>query len=56
MMDIVAIEAPRLNANDDVVQVNRWLIEDWEPVSPGASIGEIESTKATSELVAESEG
>lgn len=56
MKEVVAIEAPRLNANDDVVQVNRWLIEDWEPVSPGAPIGEVESTKATTELIAESEG
>lgn len=56
MMDLVAIEAPRLNANDDIVQVNRWLIEDWEPVSPGTLLGEIETTKATTELFAESEG
>jgi pyruvate/2-oxoglutarate dehydrogenase complex dihydrolipoamide acyltransferase (E2) component len=45
--------APRLNANDDSVTLTRWLIADRMMVAAGTAVAEIETEKATAELVAE---
>jgi pyruvate/2-oxoglutarate dehydrogenase complex dihydrolipoamide acyltransferase (E2) component len=50
------LRAPRLNANDDAVVVTRWIAADLAPVRAGEPIAEIETEKATAELVAEADG
>ncbi len=47
------LRAPRLNANDDSVTLTRWLAADRSPVSAGERLAEVETEKATTELVAE---
>jgi pyruvate/2-oxoglutarate dehydrogenase complex dihydrolipoamide acyltransferase (E2) component len=47
------LRAPRLNANDDSVTLTRWLAADGAAVAAGQPIAEIETEKATAELVAE---
>jgi pyruvate/2-oxoglutarate dehydrogenase complex dihydrolipoamide acyltransferase (E2) component len=45
--------APRLNANDDSLTLTRWLVADRTTVAAGQAIAEVETEKATAELVAE---
>jgi pyruvate/2-oxoglutarate dehydrogenase complex dihydrolipoamide acyltransferase (E2) component len=47
------LRAPRLNANDDSVVITRWLAADRSAVSAGQRLAEIETEKATTEVVAE---
>jgi pyruvate/2-oxoglutarate dehydrogenase complex dihydrolipoamide acyltransferase (E2) component len=54
--DCWVLRAPRLNANDEVVTVARWLVPDRAAVRAGQAIAEIETEKATAELVADAEG
>jgi len=54
--DIWVLRAPRLNANDDAVTLTRWLRADKSTVAAGDPIAEIETEKATAELVAEAGG
>ena len=54
--DIWVLRAPRLNANDDVVTLTRWIRPERSTVAVGEPIAEIETEKATAELVAESDG
>ncbi len=50
------LRAPRLNANDDVVTLTRWLVPDATTVRAGQPLAEIETEKATAELSAEADG
>jgi pyruvate/2-oxoglutarate dehydrogenase complex dihydrolipoamide acyltransferase (E2) component len=50
------LRAPRLNANDDVVVLTHWIVPDRSTVLAGQPIAEIETEKATAELVADAEG
>ncbi len=54
--DCWLMRAPRLNANDDRVMITRWLAADGATVAAGEPIAEIETEKATAELVAETGG
>jgi pyruvate dehydrogenase E2 component (dihydrolipoamide acetyltransferase) len=56
VQDIWVLRAPRLNANDDAVTLTRWIRPDRSTVAAGDPIAEIETEKATMELVAESDG
>ena len=55
-MEPWVLRAPRLNANDETVTVTRWLVADRMTVRTGQAIAEIETEKATAELVAEADG
>ncbi len=50
--DIWVLRAPRLNPNDDAVTLTRWLAADRAEVAADQAIAEIETEKATAELVA----
>jgi pyruvate/2-oxoglutarate dehydrogenase complex dihydrolipoamide acyltransferase (E2) component len=50
------LRAPRLNANDDVVTLTRWLAPDGSQITAGQPVAEIETEKATAELVAGAAG
>jgi pyruvate dehydrogenase E2 component (dihydrolipoamide acetyltransferase) len=50
------LRAPRLNQNDDAVTLTRWLVLDRSAVVAGQAVAEIETEKATAELVAEAAG
>jgi pyruvate dehydrogenase E2 component (dihydrolipoamide acetyltransferase) len=50
--DCWVLRAPRLNPNDDAVTLTRWLSPDRSKVAAGQPIAEIETEKATAELVA----
>ena len=51
--DCWVLRAPRLNANDDSVTLTRWLAADRATVAANAPVAEIETEKATAEVVAE---
>ena len=50
--DCWVLRAPRLNANDDSVTLTRWLAADRATVAANAPVAEIETEKATAEVVA----
>ena len=50
------LRAPRLNQNDDAVTLTRWLALDRSQVVAGQPVAEIETEKATAELVAGAAG
>jgi pyruvate dehydrogenase E2 component (dihydrolipoamide acetyltransferase) len=53
---IVTICVPRLNANEDVVTLTRWLVTSGSRVSRGQVVAEIETSKASFEVEAADEG
>src|SRR4051812_26705492 len=50
------IKVPRLNANDDSVEVARWLVEDGAPVTVGQDLVDVTTSKATTTLHADARG
>ena len=54
--DAWVLRAPRLNQNDDAVTLTRWLALDRSQVAAGQPVAEIETEKATAELVAGAAG
>jgi pyruvate/2-oxoglutarate dehydrogenase complex dihydrolipoamide acyltransferase (E2) component len=50
------LRGPRLNQNDDAVTLSRWLSPDRAEVAAGQPVAEIETEKATAELVAGAAG
>jgi pyruvate/2-oxoglutarate dehydrogenase complex dihydrolipoamide acyltransferase (E2) component len=54
--DAWVLRAPRLNQNDDAVILTRWLALDRSQVVAGQPVAEIETEKATAELVAGAAG
>lgn len=50
------IALPRLNANEDLVKLQRWLVQHNAKVAPGDAIAELESSKVTVELTAAAGG
>jgi pyruvate/2-oxoglutarate dehydrogenase complex dihydrolipoamide acyltransferase (E2) component len=54
--DFWTLRAPRLTANDEVVAVTRWMVPDRAAVRGGEAVAEVETEKATSELIAEADG
>ena len=54
--DIWILRAPRLNANDEVLTLTRWLRPDRSNVVAGDPVAEIETEKATAEVAADASG
>jgi pyruvate dehydrogenase E2 component (dihydrolipoamide acetyltransferase) len=54
--DAWVLRAPRLNQNDDAVTLTRWLALDRSQVAAGQPVAEIETEKATAELIAGAAG
>jgi pyruvate/2-oxoglutarate dehydrogenase complex dihydrolipoamide acyltransferase (E2) component len=54
--DAWVLRAPRLNQNDDAVTLTRWLALDRSQVVAGQPVAEIETEKATAELIAGAAG
>ena len=55
-MSTVEVSMPQLGVNDDVAVIAEWLVAAGDPVSPGARIAVVETTKASVDLEAPSEG
>jgi len=56
MNKVFPIIIPLLNVNDDMVLLVEWLVEQGDSVIPGDGICEVETSKATAELIAEHAG
>ncbi len=53
---ITVVRMPSLNANEDQAVIVNWCIEDGAPVSRGEEVCIVETTKATYDVTAESDG
>jgi acetyltransferase-like isoleucine patch superfamily enzyme len=56
MPDGLPIHIPQEYVNDDTVKLLRWFVEDGQHIDAGATIAEIETSKAVVELAAASSG
>ena len=52
----MTIKMPRLGVNDDCVLLTKWLVKDGDRVVKNQNVAEIETSKETSEVKAESDG
>ncbi|MDF1859096.1 MAG: 2-oxo acid dehydrogenase subunit E2 [Verrucomicrobiales bacterium] len=53
---MIALTVPTLNSNDTDARLQVWTKESGEPVSKGEVVGVLETTKASFDLLAESDG
>ena len=55
-MPFEVLHAPYVNVNDVELTLNRWLVQPWQKVEKGASVCELETTKATIEMESDHAG
>jgi pyruvate/2-oxoglutarate dehydrogenase complex dihydrolipoamide acyltransferase (E2) component len=54
--DGVAVPVPKLNNNDDEYVLTAWAVADGDAVGAGQAVADVETSKATEELVADADG